>query len=78
MKVKEVMQQELFPIERDKNIHTAEKIMEKMGIEIMPVVLGKSITGIITDHDIDTKFLGKDLDPKKTRVSSGMTEKLFA
>jgi CBS domain-containing protein len=78
MKVKEVMQQELFPIERDKNIQTAEKIMEKVGIDIMPVVLGKSITGIITDYDIDTKILAKGLDPKKTRVSTGMTEKLFA
>ena len=77
MKVKEVMQQEFLPIEGERSIQTAEKIMEKSGIDIMPVVMGKNIMGMITDRDIDTKILARGLDPKNARVSTGMTEKLF-
>ena len=64
MRVKEVMQQELIPMEGERSIQTAEKIMEQSGIDIMPVVMGINITGMITDRDINTYILARGLDPK--------------
>jgi predicted transcriptional regulator len=78
MKVKEVMQQEFIPIEGERSIQTAEKIMEQSGIDIMPVVMGKNIMGMITNRDINTNIFARGLDPKNAKISNGMTEKLFA
>jgi CBS domain-containing protein len=43
----------------------------KSGIDRMPVVFGKNITGVITDRDIDTQILTKGLDPTEARVPTG-------
>ena len=77
MKVKEAMSHDIVLVEDDSNIQDAKRTMERAGIDCLPVVANRCVAGIITARDIDSRILAKGLDPKKTRVSDGMTEKLF-
>jgi len=78
MKVKEIMNHDILLIKDDSSIQTASQTMKMSGIDTMPVVVGKSIAGMITYHDIEKKIFAQGIDPKKAKVADGMTERLFA
>jgi CBS domain-containing protein len=78
MKVKEIMNHDILLIKGDSSIQTASQTMKMSGIDTMPVIVGKSITGMITSHDIEKKIFAQGIDPKTAKVADGMTERLFA
>lgn len=78
MNVKDIMNQEVFSVNEDVNIQEAARIMAKKNIGSITVTDSTTniLCGIITDRDIITRCIGKNLDPNKTSVGDIMTKNI--
>ncbi len=70
--IKDIMHK-ITVIDSDTLISKAAKLMADKNIGSLMVKDEGSIDGIITERDILKKVVGKDLDPRTTKVSEVMT-----
>lgn len=76
MNVKDIMNKEVFSVSKNTTVQEAAKIMTEKNIGSITITDSKTkiLYGIITDRDIITRCIGKNLDPYKTSVGDIMTK----
>jgi CBS domain-containing protein len=67
--VREAMTSSPTTVESDANILEAAKKMTSENVGSLPVVQNGELVGIVTDRDLVTNVLAKDLDPSKVAVA---------
>ncbi len=60
------MSRKVISVEKTANAYQLSKIMDDKGIGSVIVMDGDKAVGIVTERDIITRCLAKELDPKKT------------
>lgn len=79
MNIKNIMNKEVFSVSENVKVQEAAKIMTEKNVGSITVTDSKTnkLYGIITDRDIITRCLGKNLDPGKTSVGDIMTTNII-
>lgn len=77
-KVKDVMTEKPVFIDPDSTLEEAAKVMQFINCGALPVVLHRTLQGIITDRDIVTRAVAKGLKPKNEIVADFMTPQAYA
>jgi CBS domain-containing protein len=72
--VREAMTSSPTAISSDTTALDAAKTMKTENVGSLPVVNEEKLVGIVTDRDLVTNVLAKDLDPQKVVVSEVATE----
>jgi CBS domain-containing protein len=67
--VREAMTSSPTTVESDANILEAAKRMTSENVGSLPVVQNGELVGMVTDRDLVTNVLAKDLDPSKVTVA---------
>lgn len=77
-KVKDLMTRKIIYVEKASNIYEVSKIMDENGIGSVIIMDGGKPVGIVTERDIITRCLAKQLDPKKTSSKEIMSYPLVS
>lgn len=72
--VREAMTSSPRSIPSDATVVEAAKLMTAENVGSLPVMDGEQLVGIVTDRDLVTKGLAKDLDPRNVRVADVYTQ----
>jgi len=76
MKVKRIMTKSVTTLPRDASVYYAAKTMNENRIGCLVVIYNGQIVGILTERDILRRLVEKCKNPKETKVSEIMTEKV--
>jgi predicted transcriptional regulator len=76
MKVKGIMIKSVTTLPRDASVYDAAKTMNDNRIGCLVVVYNGQIVGILTERDILMRLVEECKNPKETKVSEIMTEKV--
>ena len=79
MKIKDIMSPNPISVTKDSSIKSAAELMRKNDIGAVPVVDSESgkIKGILTDRDIITRCVSKDLNTNTVTAAEIMTSKVI-
>jgi CBS domain-containing protein len=77
MKVERIMVRNVITLQRDFSAYIAVKIMNENRIGCLVVVNNGQVVGILTERDVLERLVEKCKNPKETRVSEIMTEKVM-
>jgi CBS domain-containing protein len=72
--VREAMTSSPTTVESDANVLEAAKRMTSENVGSLPVVQNGELVGMVTDRDLVTNVLAKDLDPSKIQVADVSSE----
>lgn len=72
--VREAMTSSPTTVESDANVLEAAKRMTSENVGSLPVVQNGELVGMVTDRDLVTNVLAKDLDPSKVTVADVSSE----
>lgn len=72
--VREAMTSSPTTVESDANVLEAAKRMASENVGSLPVVQNGELVGMVTDRDLVTNVLAKDLDPSKVTVADVSSE----
>lgn len=72
------MTRKIIYVEKASNIYEVSKIMDENGIGSVIIMDGGKPVGIVTERDIITRCLAKQLDPKKTSSKEIMSYPLVS
>jgi len=75
-KVKDLMSRQIVSVDEKANVYEISKIMDEKGIGSVIVFHDDKPVGIVTERDIITRCLAKELDPKKTVSKEVMSSPL--
>lgn len=73
MKLKDLMTDQLHCCKRKDTASEAAKMMREYDINIVPVVNGEKIIGVITDHDIVVNVVAEGRNPNEVLIENCMT-----
>ncbi len=77
-KVKDLMTRKIVSVNERANVYEISKIMEEKGIGSVIVIHDEKPVGIVTERDIITRCLAKELNPKKAVSKEGMSSPLIS
>jgi CBS domain-containing protein len=77
MKVEEIMVRNVITLQRDFSAYIAVKIMNENRIGCLVVVNKGQVVGILTERDVLERLVEKCKNPKETKASEIMTEKVM-
>jgi len=76
--IKEIMSKDIEYVTDKNTLQEAAEKMLTLNVGELPIVIGDSAVGIITDRDIVVRGIAQGLDPKSTHVVNSMTEGIEA
>lgn len=74
MLVKEIMSSDVAFVTDKTTLQEAAEKMQTLDVGELPIVIGRTAVGIITDRDIAIRGVAHGLDPRVTKVVDSMTE----
>jgi signal-transduction protein with cAMP-binding, CBS, and nucleotidyltransferase domain len=73
MRVEEVIQNKPYSVETMDTIQRAAQLMKQHNVGLLPVCIGDTLVGVITDRDIVVECVASGNYPGRSSVSSYMT-----
>jgi CBS domain-containing protein len=73
--VKDVMTTQPMAVQSDEMVVEAARRMLSEDVGSLPVVDGNQLVGMVTDRDLVTQVVAKDLDPNKVPISDICSER---
>lgn len=78
MLVKEIMSPNVAFVTDKNTLQEAAEKMQTLDVGELPIVIGRTAVGIITDRDIAIRGVAHGLDPRVTKVVDSMSEGVTA
>ncbi|MDD3654402.1 MAG: CBS domain-containing protein [Desulfotomaculaceae bacterium] len=78
MKVRDIMTENVEYVSSDTNLNAVAKLMADKNIGSVPVCLGKSVLGIITDRDIVIRAVAKGKNPTTVKADEVMSKDVIS
>lgn len=75
-KIKDIMTKNVIKADKESSIYDIAKLMEKNGIGCIIITDKDAPIGIITERDIITRCLAKELNPRETKAKDIMSSPL--
>ena len=77
MQIREIMTTPAISVGAEENVSVAARLLSRENVGMLPVCASDgSLRGIVTDRDLVVRCLALDKDPKNTKISSIMTERI--
>ena len=77
VRVQDLMTRNLISIDRDDTVTEAARLMDRKRIHSILIEHDRQLAGIVTDLDIVSRVVSKELDPSKVKVGEVMTSPLI-
>jgi CBS domain-containing protein len=77
-KIREVMSRNVECTSPDTTIRQAASLMKQRDIGSLPVCLGRTLVGLVTDRDLTVRATAAGRDPNRTKVGEVMSREIIS